>query len=96
MATDVDHRYLQRVFLPAAAAFVSGLANAVAESGATTITIQGETVTESEEDKSNDQEVASGSSKKSWLAICIVLNTLSTVCVSKIACICSDINSAIS
>jgi intracellular multiplication protein IcmE len=33
MATDVDHHYFKRIVLPAAAAFVEGLATAVAENG---------------------------------------------------------------
>lgn len=60
MATEVDHRYLQRVVLPMAAAFVEGAAEAISESGTTTITIQGETVAEETEDTSNEQEIASG------------------------------------
>lgn len=60
MATDVDHHYFERIILPAAAAFVEGTAEAVADSGLTTVTIQGETVTESSSDASNDQEIASG------------------------------------
>ena len=60
MATEVDRRYFKRVILPAAAAFVEGLAEAVAESGRTTITIQGETVAQDEEDADTEQEVASG------------------------------------
>lgn len=60
MATDVDHHYLRRIVLPAAAAFVEGMTTAIAESGTTTITVSGEVVTEAEEDASNDQEVASG------------------------------------
>jgi len=63
MATEVDHRYFQRVVLPAAAAFVEGMAEAVSESGTTNITITGETVTESNSDKDNEQEVASGISE---------------------------------
>jgi len=60
MVTEIDRRYFKRVLLPMAAEFVSGLAEAISESGTTSITIQGETVTESQSAKSNDQEVASG------------------------------------
>ncbi|MCC6597200.1 MAG: DotG/IcmE/VirB10 family protein [Alphaproteobacteria bacterium] len=60
MATEVDHRYFKRVILPAAAAFVQGMASAVAESGRTSVTIQGETVAESTDEASNEQEVATG------------------------------------
>ncbi|MEZ5815335.1 MAG: type IV secretion protein DotG [Alphaproteobacteria bacterium] len=63
LATEVDHRYFKRVVLPAAAAFVEGLTTAIAESGRTTITVQGETVTSTEEDADTDQEVASGLSE---------------------------------
>lgn len=60
LATDVDHRYLQRILLPAAAAFVEGAASAIADSGLTTVTIQGETVAEETEETDSDQEIASG------------------------------------
>lgn len=60
MATDVDHRYLQRIVLPAAAAFVEGFTSAIAESGATTVTINGETVAEETQEPSNDEEIATG------------------------------------
>jgi intracellular multiplication protein IcmE len=60
IATEVDHRYLRRIALPAAAAFIEGMGTAIAESGRTTVTIQGETVAEEEGDASNDQEVATG------------------------------------
>lgn len=60
MATDVDHRYFQRIILPAAAAFIDGAASAIAESGRTDITITGDTVTSSEAETDDEQEIASG------------------------------------
>lgn len=60
LATDVDHHYLKRIALPMAAAFVEGMANAISESGRTTITVEGDTVAEEEEDASSDQEVSAG------------------------------------
>jgi intracellular multiplication protein IcmE len=60
MATDVDHRYLKRVILPTAAAFIEGLTEAIADSGNTSIYIDGNTVTESSSGKDKDEEVASG------------------------------------
>ncbi|MGH1398085.1 MAG: TrbI/VirB10 family protein [Alphaproteobacteria bacterium] len=60
LATEVDNRYLSRVLLPAAAAFVEGAAEAIAESGRTTITIQGETVSEETEEPDSEEEIASG------------------------------------
>lgn len=60
MATDVDHHYLQKIALPMAAAFVEGMADAISESGRTTIIVEGDTVAQEEEAASNDQEVASG------------------------------------
>lgn len=60
MVTEIDRRYLKRIILPAAAAFVEGLAEAVSESGTTTIFIDGDTVAQSTSDTDNQQEVASG------------------------------------
>jgi len=58
--TEIDRRYFKRIILPMAAEFVTGLAEAVSESGTTTIVISGDTVSESESDKDSQQEVASG------------------------------------
>lgn len=60
MATEVDHRYLQRVVLPMAAAFVEGAAQAIAESGRTTVTITGETVAQETDETNQEQEISSG------------------------------------
>ena len=60
VATEVDKRYFRRVILPTAAAFIEGLTEAISESGSTTVTSQGETVSEEQEDLDSDQEVASG------------------------------------
>jgi intracellular multiplication protein IcmE len=60
LATDVDHHYFKRIALPAAAAFVEGMAGAISESGLTTVTVQGETVASETEEASNDQEVSAG------------------------------------
>jgi intracellular multiplication protein IcmE len=60
MATEVDHRYLRRVVLPMAAAFVEGAANAISESGSTTVTIEGGAAVEDSEEPTEEQEIASG------------------------------------
>lgn len=60
MATEVDHRYLKRILLPAAAAFVEGTAEAVSEAGLTTITVDGGSAVESQGDADQDQEIAAG------------------------------------
>ncbi len=62
LATDVNRRYMKRILLPAAGAFVEGLADAISESGRTTITISGDSTTtsQSNDEQDNDQEVASG------------------------------------
>ena len=60
IATEVDQRYLTRVILPAAAAFIEGAASAIAESGLTTITVEGDTVSEETEETDTEQEIASG------------------------------------
>jgi len=60
MVTEIDHRYFERVVLPMAAEFVQGLAQAVSDSGTTTVVIEGGSVAQSTSDKNNKQEVASG------------------------------------
>lgn len=60
LRTDIDHRYLKRVIFPAAAEFVSGYASAIAESGRTSVTVRGETVTTAENPTTDKQEVATG------------------------------------
>lgn len=60
MRSDVDYRYMRRIVLPAAASFVDGFASAIAESGRTSVTVTGETVTTEEAESTNDQEVALG------------------------------------
>lgn len=63
MVTEIDHRYFKRVILPMAAAFVSGLTEAISESGTTTVVIEGGGIAQSQSDKDNRQEVASGISE---------------------------------
>lgn len=60
LATDVDHRYLRRILLPAAAAFVEGAASAISQSGLTTVSVEGSTVSEDSDEPSSKQEIASG------------------------------------
>lgn len=63
MATDVDNRYWQRVIWPAAAQFVAGMGSAIAESGSTNVTVNGETVTTSQNDIDTKQEIYKGVEK---------------------------------
>lgn len=58
--TEIDRRYFGRVILPMAAEFVSGLAEAISESGTTSVYISDNNVTQSTGDKDNEQEVATG------------------------------------
>lgn len=60
MATDVDHRYLKRVILPAAAAFVEGFTGAIAETATVTVVTDGGTVVDSGSEPDNTEEVATG------------------------------------
>lgn len=60
IVTEVDNRYFRRVLLPTAAAFITGLTEAISESGTTTVTINNETVTQESQDQDTGQEVASG------------------------------------
>lgn len=60
MATEVDNRYWQRVVLPAAAEFIEGLGEAVADSGDTSVTVSGDTVIQEENDIDTRQELYKG------------------------------------
>ncbi len=63
-ASDVNNRYIRRIVLPAAAKFVTGFADAIAEAGRTSISVAGGSggaaVTEEEAEPTKDQEVATG------------------------------------
>lgn len=60
LATEIDRRFFSRVILPAAAAFVEGMASAIAESGTTSVSVSGDTVVESSEELDTKQEVYKG------------------------------------
>lgn len=60
MATDVDLRLVRRVLLPGVAAFIEGAAQAISDSGRTTITVEGGAAVSAEDDADNEQEIASG------------------------------------
>jgi len=60
LASYVDNKYFQRIVLPAAVTFVRGVADAAANTGLTTITVNGEAVSESSEEADSDQKIASG------------------------------------
>ena len=62
VVTDIDRRYFKRIILPAAAEFVTGLTEAIANSGTTTVTVSGDTTTSttSNDNTDSDQEVATG------------------------------------
>lgn len=60
LITEIDRRYFKRIILPMAAEFVSGLTEAISESGTTSVFISDSSVTQSSEDKDSKQEVASG------------------------------------
>ncbi len=59
VATDVDNHYFTRVFLPGAAKFVEGWASAAVRQG-TTVTIEGETVAQSQDDLDTGDELLAG------------------------------------
>jgi len=63
LITEIDHRYFKRVILPMAAEFVTGLADAISESGTTSVFISDSSVTQSSSDKDSKQEAASGISE---------------------------------
>lgn len=59
-ATSVDHHYLTRIFLPAAAQFVSGYGAAIAETGTETTTTSGGGVATSDPDPSPKESLYKG------------------------------------
>ena len=60
IVTEIDRRYFKRVVLPAAASFIEGFGEAVAETGGTSVVVQGETITTSEDDLDTREELLSG------------------------------------
>lgn len=60
MATDVDHRYLRRVLLPTAAAFIEGAAEAITDTGRTNVSVSGDVVAEETEGTDSREQIASG------------------------------------
>ncbi len=60
MVTDVDHKYFQRIILPAAAKFIEGFAEAVASTGGTSVSVDGDTVVQEEEDLDTREELLKG------------------------------------
>lgn len=63
LITEIDRKYFTRIVLPMAAEFISGLADAISESGSTSVFISDSSVTQSTSDKDSRQEVASGVSE---------------------------------
>jgi intracellular multiplication protein IcmE len=61
--TEIDRKYFKRVILPMAAEFITGLTDAISESGSTSVFISDSSVTQSTEDKDSKQEVSSGISE---------------------------------
>lgn len=60
LATEVDHRYFQRIILPTAAAFVEGAAGIIAESGRTDVTVSGDIVVQETTEADIREEIAGG------------------------------------
>jgi intracellular multiplication protein IcmE len=60
MATEVDRRYFSRVVLPAAAEFLEGFGEAVAQTGSTTTNTGTGSTVQQEEDLDAEQELAKG------------------------------------
>lgn len=59
IVTEIDRRYISRVVLPTAAAFIQGFGEAVAEAGNTTVTVEDGTAIEEEEDLDTREELFS-------------------------------------
>lgn len=60
LVTEYDARLFKRVFLPAAAEFVSGFAEAVSDTNTTTVTVDGGTAIEDQEELDTEEELYAG------------------------------------
>ena len=60
LVTEMDRRYFERIILPAAAAFVEGMGEAIAESGTTTVAVSGGASVSSTEPLDTKQEIYKG------------------------------------
>ena len=60
LATEVDQRYWSRVFLPAAAKFLEGVGEAIAQDTETTVTVSGDTVIQETSALDFEQELGKG------------------------------------
>jgi len=60
VASDVDHRYFDRFILPAAAEFITGMADAISNREQTNVSVNGSTVTSSKPDLNTTEELAAG------------------------------------
>ncbi|QQG36450.1 MAG: DotG/IcmE/VirB10 family protein [Micavibrio aeruginosavorus] len=60
IVTEIDQRYFSRIILPAAAAFVEGMGEAIAETGNTTVTVEGDTVAQEEEELDTREQIFKG------------------------------------
>lgn len=58
--TEIDHKYFQRVILPAAAAFIEGIGGAIAESGSSTVSAGAGTTTSAQNELDPRQEFFKG------------------------------------
>lgn len=63
MVTDIDRRYFRRVILPAAAAFVEGMGEAIAETNQTTVVVDGGSAVSNEEELDSREEFFKGFEK---------------------------------
>lgn len=60
MVTDIDHRYFSRVILPAAAAFVEGMGEAIAEQGGTDVVVTRDVAVQSEPPLDTEEQIFKG------------------------------------
>lgn len=63
--TEIDHKYFQRIILPAAAAFIEGIGGAIGESGSTTVVVDNGAAVSDSVDLNSRQEFFKGVEKAS-------------------------------
>jgi intracellular multiplication protein IcmE len=63
LVTEIDRRYFSRIVLPAAASFLEGLGEGIANAGSTSVSVNGENVASEEEDLDVREELFKGVEK---------------------------------
>lgn len=79
MITEINRRYLQRIVLPAAASFIEGMGEAIADRGTTNVTVSGDMVIEESRSLNTREEIFKGIEKGAATASRLIEREASTI-----------------